>query len=90
MISLDCCFFLSELLNIPLKDVKVFIGEEGIVTYNIRSTDYDTVYETTTASFQNTLNNMGGSGISVSDVQIDQDIVAKIVSKYYILYKQQL
>ena len=74
-----CCFFLSELLNIPLKDVEVFIGEEGSVTYNISSTDYKTVNETTTASFQNTLNNMGGSGIFVSDVQIEKNIVAKTV-----------
>ena len=75
------CFsmYLSQSLNVPLKHVGVFIDGEGIVTYNIRSTDYDTAKTTTTSSFQNTLNNMGGFDISVSDVQIEQNIVANIV-----------
>ena len=69
--------YLSQSLNVPLKDIEVFIDEDGIVTYNIKSTDYDTANKTTTTSFQNTLNNMHASGISVSAVQIEHDIVAK-------------
>ena len=79
-----CIMYLSQSLNIPLKDVEVFIDEQGIVTYNIKSTDYDTAKTTTTTSFQNTLNNMHASGISVSDVQIEQDIVAKSVGNNWV------
>ena len=71
--------YLSESLNIPLKDIDVFIGEEGIVTYDIRSTAYVTAHKTTSASFQNILKNMSGFEISVSAIQIENNIIAKTV-----------
>ena len=75
--------YLSQSLNISLNDVDVFIGEGGIVAYNITIYDYDTANATTTSFFQNRLNNMGGSGISVNDVQLKQNIVAKTVGNYW-------
>jgi hypothetical protein len=71
--------YLSESLNVPLKDIDVFIGEEGIVTYDIRSTAYVTSHKTTSASFQNILKNMSGFEISVSAIQIENNIIAKTV-----------
>ena len=74
--------YLSQALNVPLEDIDVFDGEEGIVTYNIRSTDYKTAKTTTISSFENILNNIGGSEISVTDIQIEPNIVAKTVGNY--------
>ena len=73
---------MSQSLDVPLKDVDVFDDDKGIVTYNIRSTDYKTANTTTTSSFENILNNIGGSEISVTDIQIEPNVVAKTVGNY--------
>ena len=80
---------LSELLGIPSKDIQVSIGADDIVTYTIRTNDYDTARSKLDLLTKSTLQakiSAVHAGIFVSNVtNLPDEIVSKIAGTYFFL-----